>query len=157
MTTTTGTFAAVAEEQLSFSLVSALSWTGTEVTCALRFFKSFVFQYHRTRSLTQSISCGTMPRNVRNGYFQMVGCGRTIGSDVDLVGHEDDVIEIIQKVDDVFDVVCGSILWVYVAFMSDEMDITVAITKRSIVEENEVMQRVLESFVITPDFTQRRL
>ena len=155
--TTIGTFAAVAEERFSFSLVSALSWTGVEITCELRFFKSFVCQYHRTRSLTQSMSCGTTPWNFRNGCFQMVRCEGTVSSDVGLVRHEDNVVEIIQKVDDVFDAVCGSILWVYVAFISDEMDTSVAVTKRSIVEENEVMQCVLEGFVITPDFAQRRL
>ena len=69
VTTTIGTIAAVAEEQLSFSLGSALSWTNAVVTCALRFLKSFVSQYHRTRSLTQSMSCGTTPSDVRIERF----------------------------------------------------------------------------------------
>ena len=46
-------------------------------------------------------------------------CEGTVGGDVGLVGHEDDVVDIIQKVDDVFNAVCGSILWVCVTYMSD--------------------------------------
>jgi len=46
---------------------------------------------------------------------RVTGCG-TIGGDICLVGHEDDVVEIVQKVDDIIDAVFGSVFWACVAY-----------------------------------------
>jgi hypothetical protein len=73
----------------------------------LRCLKSLFSQYQRTQFLTQSMSWGT---NVNH----MKRC-RTISSNVCFVGHEDDIVEIIQEVDDIVDAILGSVLRVCVA------------------------------------------
>lgn len=46
--------------------------------------------------------------------------GDTVGSDVCLVGHEDDVVEIVQEVDDILNAVSGRILRVGVAYVAHQ-------------------------------------
>ena len=97
----------------------------------------------------------------RNGQGDGRWCG-TVGSDVCLVGHEDDVVEIVQEVDDVLKAVSGRILRVGVACgfahqRTHNMVVAGVRTKRSIVEEDDVVQCIFESLVVAPHFAQGRL
>jgi hypothetical protein len=88
--------------------------------------------------------------------------GSTVGSDVCLVGHEDDVVEIVQEVDDILNAVSGRILRVCVAYglahpRTQNVVVAGVRTERSIVEEDDVVQCIFESLVVAPHFAQRRL
>jgi hypothetical protein len=52
------------------------------------------------------------PVNVMWDYVSQNASSFTVSGDIRFVRHEDDVEEIVQKVDDIVDAIFGSILWI---------------------------------------------
>jgi hypothetical protein len=82
----------------------------------------------------------------------------TISSDIGLVGHENDIVEIIQEINDIVNAIFGGIARVCIAYTCKSTRFSeLGITERSVVKEDDVVKCVSESFMIGPDFAHGRL
>jgi len=79
-----------------------------------------------------------------NAIFDPVDIMGNVSSDIGLISHKNDIVQIVQEIDNIVNAVFRRVDGVRVA-------------KRFIIEEDEVVECVFESFVIGPDFAGGRL
>lgn len=87
-------------------------------------------------------------------YIKSIRIRYTVSSDISFISHEYDIVEIFQEIDDIVDTVFGCISRIRITW--DEF-YRGGSTERSIVEKDDVVECVFESFVVGPDFTHGRL